>query len=41
MCPDSQNKDPGPPGALDRRKLVVMMQVLSLVSEENGLAKTI
>ena len=41
MGPDSQSKDPGPAGIHDRGTLVVIMQILSLVREESGLAKRI
>ena len=41
MNPDSQSKDPRPAGVLDRETLVVIMRILSLVREENGLAKRI
>ena len=41
MGPDSQSKDPHLAGVLDRRTLVVIMQILSLVREERGLAKKI
>ena len=41
MDPDLQNKDPRPAGGLDRETLVVIMQILSLVREEGGLAKRI
>ena len=41
MDPDLQNKDPRPAGGLDRETLVVIMQILSLVREESGLAKRI
>ena len=39
MGPDLQRKDPCPAGVLDRGTLVVIMQILSLVREESGLAK--
>ena len=39
MGPESQSKDPHPAGVLDRGTLVVIMQILSLVKEESGLAK--
>ena len=39
--PDSQSKEPRPAGVLDRGKLVVTMQILSLVTEESRLAKRI
>ena len=38
MVPDLQSKDPHPAGVLDIGTLVVM-RILSLVREENGLAK--
>ena len=41
MGPDSQSKDRRPAGVLDRGTLVVVMQILSLVTEESGLVKTI
>ena len=41
MAPDSQSKDPLPAGVLDRGTLVAIMQILSLVREESGLAKRI
>ena len=41
MGPDSQSKDPHLAGVLDRGTLVVIMQILSLVREESGLAKRI
>ena len=41
MGPDSQSKDPRSVGVLDRETLVVIMQNLSLVREETGLAKRI
>ena len=41
MGPNSQSKDPHPAGVLDRRTLVVIMQFLSLVSEESGLTKRV
>ena len=41
MGPDSQSKDPRLAGVLDRGTLVVIMQILSLVREESGLAKRI
>ena len=41
MGPDLQSKDPRPAGVLDRVTLVVVMQILSLVREESGLAKRI
>ena len=41
MGPDLQSKDPHLEGALDRGTLVVIMQILSLVREESGLAKRI
>ena len=41
MGTNSQSKDPCPAGVLDRRTLVVIMQILSLVREESGLAKRI
>ena len=34
MCPNSQSKDPHPEGFLDRRTLVVIMRILSLVNAE-------
>ena len=39
--PNSQSKDPHPAGVLDMGTLVVIMQTLSLVREESGLAKRI
>ena len=39
MGPDSQSKDPRPTGVLDRGTLVVIMRILSLVTEGSGLAK--
>ena len=41
MGPDLQSKDPHLAGVLDRGTLVVIMQILSLVREESGLAKGI
>ena len=41
MHPNSQNKDPHQAGVLDRGTMVVIMQILSLVREERGLAKRI
>ena len=41
MGPDLQSKDPQPAGVLDRGILVVIMQILSLVSEGSGLARRI
>ena len=41
MSPDSQSKEPSPAGVLDRGTLVVIMQILSLATEESGLAKRI
>ena len=41
MGPDWQTKDPHLAGVLDRGTLVVIMQILSLVREESGLAKRI
>ena len=41
MGPDSQSKEPHPADALDRGALVVIMQILSLVREESGLATRI
>ena len=41
MGPDLQSKDPRPAGVLDRGTLVVIMQILSLVTEESGLARRI
>ena len=38
---DSQSKDPRPAGVPDRGTLVVIMQILSLVIEQIGLAKKI
>ena len=35
MGPDLQSKDPYPAGILDRGTLVVIIQILSLVGEEN------
>ena len=39
MGPESQSIDPRLAGVLDRGTLVVIMQILSLVREESGLAK--
>ena len=41
MGPDSQSKDPRPAGVLDRGTLVIIMQILTLVRKESGLAKRI
>ena len=41
MGPDSQSKDPRLTGVLDRGTLIVIMQILSLVREESGLAMRI
>ena len=41
MGPDSQSKDSRPADVLDRGKLVVIMQIVSLVREESGLANII
>ena len=41
MDPKSQSKDPHPAGVLDRRILVAIVQILSLVREESGLAQRI
>ena len=41
MGPDSQSNDPHPAGVLDRKILVAIMQILSLVREESGVAKRI
>ena len=41
MGPDLQSKDPRQEGVLDRGTLVVIVRILSLVSEENGPAKRI
>ena len=41
MGPDLQSKDPCSAGVLHRRTLVIIMQILSLVREESGLAKRI
>ena len=41
MGPNSQSKNPRPAGVLDRGTLLVIMQILSLVREESGLAKRI
>ena len=41
MDSDSHSNDPPPAGVLDRRALVVIMPVLSLVREESGLGKRI
>ena len=41
MDPDLQSKDPHPGDVLDRGSLVIIMQILSLVREETGLAKRI
>ena len=38
---DSQSKDPRPAGVLDRETMVVIMQILSLLSEGIGLARRI
>ena len=36
---DSQSKDPCPAGVFNKGTLVLIMQTLSLVREESGLAK--
>ena len=41
MSPNWQSEDPHPAGVLDRGTLVIIMQILSLVREESGLAKRI
>ena len=41
MGADSQSKDTRPAGVLDRGTLAVIMQILSLPTEESGLAKRI
>ena len=41
MDPDSRSKKPRPAGAYDWGTLVVIMRILSLVSEETGRAKLI
>ena len=41
MGPNSQGREPHPAGALDRETLIVIMQILSLVREDRGLAKRI
>ena len=41
MGPHSQSKDPRRAGVLDRGTVVIIMQILSLVREESGLAKRI
>ena len=41
MGDNSQSKDPRPAGVLNRGALAVIMQILSLVREESGLAKTV
>ena len=41
MGPNSQSKDPRPAGVLDRGTWVIIMQILSVVKEESGLAKRI
>ena len=41
MGPDLQSKDPRPAGVFDRGTLVVIMQILSFIREESGLAKRI
>ena len=38
---DLQSKDPRPAGVLDRGTMVVIMQILSLIREESGLAMRI
>ena len=39
MGSDSQSKDPRPASVLDRWTLVIIMQILSLLRKESGLAK--
>ena len=41
MGPNSQSKDSRSAGVLDKGTLVFIMQILSLVREESGLAKRI
>ena len=41
MGPDLQGKDPRVAGVFDRGTLVVIMQILSLLREESGLAKRV
>ena len=41
MGHDSQSKEPRPAGALIRGTVVVILRILSLVTERNGLAKRI
>ena len=41
MSPGCQIKDPHPAGILDRGTLVVIMRILSLVSEGSGLARRV
>ena len=41
MAPEWQSKDPRPAGVLDKVTLVIIMQILSLVRDEKGLAKRI
>ena len=41
MGRDLQSKDPRLAGVLDRGTMVVIMQILSLVREESGIAKRI
>ena len=41
MGPNSHSKDSRPAGVFDRETLVIIMQILSLVKEESGLAKRI
>ena len=41
MGSDSKSKDPRPTGVPDKGTLVVIVRILSLVREENGLAERI
>ena len=41
MGSDSQSRDPRPTSVLDKGTLVVIVRILSLVREENGLAERI
>ena len=41
MGPDLQSKDSHLAGVLDRGTLVIIIQILSLVREESGIAKSI
>ena len=41
MGPDSQSKDPHQAGVLNKGTLVVIMQIMSLVRKESGLARRI